>query len=63
MIPNRNGAWTWHQAPIAKHIDRITILGYVDSRGNIKAYSYDHDTQKAAESILNGNLFRDGTSA
>lgn len=59
MIPDRNAAWTWHQDPRAVHIDGVTYLGYVDGRGNIKAYSYDHLTGAAEESILNGNLLRD----
>jgi len=59
MIPDRNAAWTWHQDPRAVHIDGVTYIGYVDGRGNVKAYSYDHATSEVGESILNGNLIRD----
>ncbi|WP_262180212.1 BNR repeat-containing protein [Haloarcula laminariae] len=59
MIPDRDASWTWHQDPRAVHIEGKTYLGYVDQRGNIKAYSYNHDADEAREAILHANLIRD----
>lgn len=53
MIPDRDGAWTWHQDPRAYHHDGQTIIGYIDSDGSVRVYSYDHDADEAFERPLN----------
>ncbi len=62
----RNGAWCWYQDPRAiyhKGSSEKTYIGFIDTRGSIGVWSYDHETGQTDSVMLHTSFEKDDHDA